>query len=61
MTDHFKAHPDRSVALAEVHARPFHPISSPSRIVLFAFMTDAPQAMADRAAFEAFCHAVALD
>ena len=57
MTDHFKAHPDRSVALAEVHARPFHPISSPSRIVLFAFMTDTAQAMADRAAFAAFCHA----
>lgn len=55
MTDHFKAHPDRSVALAEVHARPFHPISSPSHIVLFAFMTDAAQANADRAAFAAFC------
>lgn len=57
MPDPFNPHPDRSVALAEVHARPFHPISSPSHTVLFAFMTDSAQANADRTAFVAFCEA----
>ena len=51
----FAPHPDRDMVLGEVHARPFHPVTTPSRMLRFAFMTDAAQAAADRAALWAFC------
>jgi uncharacterized membrane-anchored protein len=51
----FLPHPDRSAALAEVHARPFHPVTTPCRTLLFAFMTDHAQAVTDRTAVAAFC------
>jgi uncharacterized membrane-anchored protein len=49
------AHPDRGTILGEVHARPFAPMATPSRVLHFAFLTDAEQAAADRAALARFC------
>jgi uncharacterized membrane-anchored protein len=51
----FAPHPDRDMVLGEVHARPFHPVSTPARMLRFAFMTDAAHAAADRAALWTFC------
>lgn len=56
----FAAHPQRGAVLAEVHARPFHPVPTPCRILRFAFMTDFAQAAEDRAALTAFCAARGL-
>lgn len=53
----FNPHPQRGAVLAEVHARPFHPVSMPCRILLFAFMTDFAQAAKDRDALTEFCKA----
>lgn len=53
----FEPHPERGMVLAEVHARPFYPVPTPSRILRFAFMTDFAAAAQDRAAFTAFCQA----
>lgn len=50
-------HPLRGVALNEVHARPFIPISGPKRLLHFGFMTSPDEAAADRARFSAFCEA----
>jgi uncharacterized membrane-anchored protein len=50
-----EAHPDRTTVLAEVHARPFHPVNTPCRILLFAFMTDGSQSQADRHALSELC------
>ena len=51
----FAPHPDRDVVLGEIHARPFHPANIPARLLRFAFMTDAGQAIADRTALWEFC------
>ncbi len=56
----FEPHPLRGAVLAEVHARPFHPVATPSRILRFAFMTDFEAAARDRAALTAFCAARGL-
>lgn len=48
-------HPLRVSILGEVHARPFTPVSVPSRILHFAFDTSGPRAQADRANLVAFC------
>ncbi len=48
-------HPERGAILAEVHARPFAPISTPRRLLHFAFLTDAGQAVADREALLRLC------
>ncbi len=48
-------HPMRGTVLAEVHARPFRPISTPCRMLHFAFLTDQNQAAAARLALERFC------
>jgi uncharacterized membrane-anchored protein len=37
-------HPLRAAVLGEVHARPFHPVGTPLRILHFAFSTNAAQA-----------------
>lgn len=42
-------HPLRAAVPGEVHARPFTPISVPSRIVHFAFDTSGTRAQVDRA------------
>jgi uncharacterized membrane-anchored protein len=52
--------PVRAAVLAEVHARPFHPLSTPRRILHFAFMTTAEAGAADRQALSAFCEASGL-
>ena len=48
-------HPERAAVLGEVHARPFHPVPTPARLLHFAFMTDAREAAAARAALGDFC------
>jgi len=48
-------HPLRAAVLGEVHARPFTPISVPSRILHFAFDTSGTRAQADRANLTVFC------
>ena len=53
----FEDHEHRRALLAEAHARPFHPLSAPGRLLHFAFMTDVTQAHADRAALDAYCAA----
>lgn len=53
----FAPHPRRGEVLAEVHARPFRPVSTPCRILRFAFMTDFAEAADDRANLGAFCNA----
>jgi uncharacterized membrane-anchored protein len=50
-----KPHPLRAAVLGEMHARPFTPIATPARVLLFAFQTSAEQAKADRTALQAFC------
>jgi uncharacterized membrane-anchored protein len=50
----------RGAVLAEVHARPFHPVPTPCRMLRFAFMTDYAAATRDREALTAFCTARGL-
>jgi uncharacterized membrane-anchored protein len=51
----FTPHTLRGRVLAELHARPFVPMTGAKRILHFAFMTDPPAAAKARAALEAFC------
>jgi len=51
----FAEHGLRERVLAEVHARPFLPISGQKRILHFAFMTEQEAADCARAALTAFC------
>jgi uncharacterized membrane-anchored protein len=53
-------HPLRAAVLGEVHARPFTPIATPARALLFAFQTSADQAKADRLALQSLCEARGL-
>ena len=48
-------HPLRAAILGEIHARPFTPIDTPSRILHFAFDTTGDAAKRDRAALADFC------
>src|SRR5271167_3886253 len=50
-------HALRAAVLHEVHARPFHPIPTPRRLLHFGFITNAAQAAADRLSLAAFCTA----
>lgn len=45
-------HPDRPRVLAELHARPFAPASTPLRVLHFAFQVSATEAEEDRARIE---------
>ena len=45
-------HPDRPRVLAELHARPFAPASTPHRVLHFAFQVSASEAEQDRARIE---------
>ena len=51
------AHPLRAFVLGEVHARPFHAVEAPLRILHFAFLTDAAQTSAARASLVEYCRA----
>ncbi len=53
-------HPARDAVLGEVHARPFHPVQTPRRVLHFAFMTGGSTTGGDRAALSAFCMARGL-
>ncbi|NWG24679.1 MAG: DUF3422 domain-containing protein [Pseudorhodoplanes sp.] len=53
--EHLSAHPLRAAILGEVHARPFTPIATPSRVLHFGFETAGVRAQADRAHFAALC------
>jgi uncharacterized membrane-anchored protein len=48
-------HPLRAAILGEVHARPFTPITTPRRVLHFAFDTAGDAAKRDRAALADFC------
>ena len=48
-------HPLRGAVLGEVHARPFHPVACPARLVHFGFLTGPDEAKADRDALAEFC------
>ena len=50
-----KPHEHRGAVLEEVHARPFRTLETPRRLLHFAFLTDAREAEADRAALVRFC------
>ncbi len=41
-------HPQRDAALDEIHARPFHRMESPRRVLHFSFQVNHEQAMRDR-------------
>ena len=51
------SHPLRDAVLGEVHARPFHLVKSPRRMLHFAFMVDAAAAAKAVAALQVFCAA----
>lgn len=55
------AHPLRATVLGEVHARPFHPIPTPRRILHFAFLTDARQTAEARGALADYCRARGIE
>jgi uncharacterized membrane-anchored protein len=48
-------HPQRDAALDEIHARPFHRLESPRRILHFAFQVSQSEAARDRQALVALC------
>jgi uncharacterized membrane-anchored protein len=49
------SHPLRAAILGEVHARPFTPLSVPSRVIHFGFDTSGTRAQIDRVNLVAFC------
>ena len=48
-------HPLRAAVLGEVHARPFHPVGTPLRILHFGFSTNAAQALEAQKALTVYC------
>jgi uncharacterized membrane-anchored protein len=54
-------HPLRAAVLGEVHARPFTPLTTPLRILHFAFDTAGAAAAADRLALADFCNRRGLE
>ena len=54
-------HPLRSAVLGEVHARPFHAITTPRRVLHFAFVMDGAATQAARIALGTFCAQRGLD
>ncbi|RXH09363.1 DUF3422 family protein [Bradyrhizobium guangzhouense] len=58
--DGLKPHPWRTIVLGEVHARPFNPLTTPLRLLHFAFDTGGERAAADRDQLAAFCQSRGL-
>ena len=56
----FEPHPLRAAILGEIHARPFTPIATPSRVLHFAFALAGGNAQADRARLAELCRAHGL-
>ncbi len=54
------SHPLRTAVLAEVHARPFNPVSAPARVLRFGFQASASQLQADREHLTEFCQSRGL-
>ena len=50
-------HPLRAAVLGEVHARPFHPVATPLRILHFGFLTNAAQTAQAHKALADYCKA----
>jgi uncharacterized membrane-anchored protein len=50
-----KVHPLRDAALDEIHARPFHRLETPRRLMHFAFQVNQDEARRDREALAALC------
>jgi len=50
-------HPLRAVVLGEVHARPFHPVMTPLRVLHFGFLTNAAQTAEAHKALADYCKA----
>ncbi|WP_046865731.1 DUF3422 family protein [Microvirga massiliensis] len=55
MSSEILEHSLRPRVMAELHARPFSPVTTPKRILHYAFATDAKSAANDRQALSAFC------
>lgn len=55
MANELVAHPWRGRVLAELHARPFAVVETPTRVLHYAFATDAEATAAARDALSAFC------
>ena len=53
-------HPLRTAILGEVHARPFDPVSVPTRILHFGFDTSGPRSQADREQIVELCQSRGL-
>lgn len=53
-------HPERAAVMGEVHARPFHALETPARLLHFALSTTDAEALAGRDAVAEFCRAHAL-
>ena len=56
----FRQHPLRGRLLAEMHARPFAPLTAPHRVIHLAFMTDEEAAGQARARLAQWCEARGL-
>jgi uncharacterized membrane-anchored protein len=54
-------HPLRAAVLSELHARPFTPIETPTRILHFGFTANGAQAHADRATLIELCRAHSIE
>lgn len=50
-------HPLRAAVLGEVHARPFHPVATPLRVLHFGFLTNAAQTAQAHKALADYCRA----
>lgn len=61
MSERLESHPERDAVLDEVHARPFTPLASPARVLLFGFQTEGETAHTDRRAVVRLCQAHGCD
>ena len=57
----FAPHPLRATVLGEVHARPFHPLETPRRLLHMGFVTGSAAAAADRHALAELCRSLSVE